>query len=58
MGKRDSIRTSATSAESAISVAAFGADPDNLAINILGVVWVDVTGTTTAVRNFGGGHCE
>lgn len=50
--------TSSTSAVCAIAVAAHLATSHNRAVDVLGVVDVDVTGTTTAVRNFAGRHVE
>lgn len=50
--------TSATSAESSISVATNGAGTDDLSIDVLGVVGVDISGTATTVRNFGASHCD
>ena len=52
------VLTSATGAESAVPVAAGDADPDNLAVHVLGLVGVDVAGTAAAVGNFGGSHAE
>ncbi len=46
--------TSATGAESSVSVATLGANADHLAVNILGVVGVDVAGAAAAVGYFGG----
>jgi hypothetical protein len=37
-------------------MAAFCAYTNHLSVNIFGVVWVDVTGTTAAVRNLGSCH--
>jgi hypothetical protein len=37
-------------------VAALGANADHLAINILGIVGVDVAGAAAAVGHFGNGH--
>lgn len=48
--------TSAASAESSVSVAALGAHPNHLSVNVLGVVGVDVAGAATAVRNLGSRH--
>jgi hypothetical protein len=45
--------TSATSAESSVSVATLGAHSDNLAVNVFCVVGVDVAGTAATVRDFG-----
>ena len=52
------VPTSATSAEGAIAMAAFGANPNDLAVDVLGVVGVDVTGATATVRNFRSRHFE
>lgn len=48
--------TSATSTEGAIAMAALGTNANDLAVDILGVVGVDVTGATAAVRNLRSRH--
>lgn len=56
--KENKWHTSATSAESSISVATNGAGTDDLSIDVLGVIGVDVSGTATTVRNFWASHCD
>ena len=51
-------RTSATGAESTVSVAAFGANSDDLAVDVLGVIGVDVAGAATTMRDFRSSHGE
>lgn len=47
------VHTSATSAERAVAVAALGANPNHLAVNVLSVVGVDVARAAAPVRDFG-----
>ncbi len=55
---REGLRTSATGAESAVSMAALGTNANHLAVNVFCVVRGDVAGTATAVGDFGSRHFE
>jgi hypothetical protein len=58
-GVKLEVPTSTTSAERSVPMAALGPNTNHLAVNILGVVRVDVAGATAAVGDFGGhfGDC-
>jgi hypothetical protein len=51
--------TSSSDAVGAVAVAALRAGPDDRAVDVLGLVGVDVAGAAAAVGDFGSGHvCE
>ncbi len=52
------LHTSSSGAEGTIAVTAFGTLSYDLTIDIFGVIGVNVARATTAVRHFGGSHCE
>jgi hypothetical protein len=52
--KETGLLTSATSAESAIVMASFHSNSDNLAVHVGCIIWFDVSGTAAAVRNIWG----
>lgn len=56
-GGKESKLTSTSSAVGAVAVAALNASADDLAVDVLGVVLLDVAGAATAVGNLGTGHC-
>lgn len=56
--RKNKWHTSATGAESSVSVATNGAGTDDLSIDVLGLVGVDISSTATTVRNFGARHCD
>jgi hypothetical protein len=59
-GEAETIQlTSSSDAVGAVAVAALRAGPDDRAVDVLGLVGVDVASAAAAVGDFGSGHvCE